>query len=687
VVDTYYGVNVPDPYRWLENLHSPQTKQWIAAEDAVTNAYLAATPTLSLIRKSAGLTDTYDTISAPEHHGRYWVRWIWKAGSKDDLLYVSSTPDARGGVLLDPKAVFRDRNEQLGNYVRYDFSPNGRYMAYSTIISGSDWETWHIRDVARKRDLPETLRDCAFASPAWANDSSGFYYVHYPAGSSAIPAAPKLIHPRLYVHRIGTLQPEDRVVFAVDAHPDWFIGASSTADGRFLIIGAGLGEVIRGQLWAADLTHGFKLTAIGLRSSSATFVGNDGPRLYFLTSEGAPRRRVVAVDLSQSTRITTVVAQQADTAQAFTLLGNQGETVGAGRAISLIGNRFYLTFLHEAHTEIRVFDLHGHAVGSIPLPGIGTADAPTSGSRWDRYAYYTYTSNATPDETYRYDTVTGKSMLFWKPTLSVDTTKFVTDLVFAVSKDGTRVPLFVTRQRGQPLDENAPTLLWGYGGADYDNTPRYSESVLQWVEMGGIYAIAVVRGGTELGETWHTAAAGPTKQRSFDDFIACAEKLIHDRYTSPRRLAAYGASDGGLLVGAAITQRPDLFGAAVAEAGSYDMIRGDRLPGDCWPCADYGSADASEAQFRSLFAYSPYHHVRDGIRYPAMLIITGDRDDRVSRAHSLKFAAALQHAQAGSAPILLYVQVGAGHYAAVGPGEMFAFLTKAMDFTPRAPSR
>jgi len=687
VVDTYYGVKVPDPYRWLESLNSPTTKRWIAEENAITNKYLAAIPSRSQIVARAEHIGRYDSISVPEHHGRYWVRWVWKAGFTDDVLYVSTDAKTRGSVLFDPASVLRDKNESLGIWDRYIFSQNGRYMAYSTITSGSDWETWHIRDVARKTDLPDTLHNCAFASPAWTHDSSSFYYVHYPPGSDSVPAAPKYLHPRIYLHRIGSSQSKDRVVFSVDDHPDWFIGTVATDDGRYLIIGAGLGETIRGRLLAADLQHKFALAAIDLASPSSSFVGSDGSRLYFLTTDGAPNGRIVAVDLSKSAHISTLVPQQHDSAQMTTLLDNQGEVNGFGRTTTLLGQRFYVSYLHDAHTVIRIFGLDGRPEGSVHLPGIGTADAPRSVNRWDRYAYYSYTSTADPGRTYRYDTTTRTSTLFWKPAIAADTTSIVTDLIFARSKDGTRIPLFVTRWRGRPLDGSAPTILWGYGGSDYDNTPRFNPSALQWVEMGGIYAVAVVRGGDEYGQSWHQAAVGPTKQRSFDDFIACAKELVVDKYTSPRKLAAYGASEGGLMVGAVITQRPDLFGAAIAESSSFDMIRGDRLPGDGWIGADFGSADASEAQFRTLYAYSPYHRVRKGTRYPATLIITGDQDQRVDPAHSLKFAAALQYAQASDQPVLLYVQANAGHYASAGPGAIFSFLTKTLNFTPRISSR
>jgi len=672
VIDHYYGTAVRDPYRWLESLNSAETKRWIAQENAVTTGYLASLPRAPHVDQGYG----GESSSEPEHHGRYWVRWINRGNPRDGILHVSTSPDVVGSILFDPKAELHDKNETLGNYVRYVFSSDGRYMAYSTISGGSEWETWHIRDVASKRDLPERLTQCAYAGPAWAGDSTAFYYVHYPPGSDSAPASSRFTHARLYLHKLNTRQSEDRVVFSVDAHPDWFIGGSTTNDGRYMVIGAGGNGGF--ALWVADLRRGFEMKPLGLKS--AYFIGNDGPRLYFITVDGAPRHRIVSVDMSNSGRISTIVAEQPDVIQENTLLGNQGEEAGPGRTVTLVGNRLYVVYLHDAHTLIRIFDLKGHPVGSIPLPGIGTADAPKSGYRWDRYIYYTYTSIATPYEIFRYDTVTGASTVTSKPASQIPT-DIVTDLVFATSKDGTRIPMFLTHRRGLRLDGNAPTMMWGYGGPDWDNTPRFNPTALDWSAMGGIYATTIVRGGTEYGSSWHTAAEGLTKQRTFDDFIACAEKLIKEKYTSAPRLAIYGASMGGLLVGAVVTQRPDLFGAAVSDAGLYDMVRGNRMGSSGWDTDDFGSADASEAQFRALFAYSPYHHVRDGTRYPAMLIVVGLNDDRVFPGHSLKFAAALQHAQAGDAPILLYTSPNAGHYAEAPPGTVSAFLLKALGVT------
>lgn len=673
VVDTYYGTKVPDPYRWLESLGSSQTTHWIAQEDALTTKYLDAIPIRSRIRTRIAQLSDHDTMLPPEHNGRYWMRWESHGKDRHPVFYVGTSPDAIRTVLLDPASLPRD--EALGIYVPYVVSPNGRYMAYSTSRNGSVWETWHIRDVMTKRDLPDVLRDCVLASPAWLADDSAFYYVHYPAGSDAA-LVPKLQHGRLYLHRLGTAQVQDRLAPLVNAYADNEIEAVTTADGHYLVIDAGGKRGLK--LWAVDLEHGFRLTTIGL-SGAYVLLGHDGPRLYFLTYDHAPRGRIIAVDLNRSARITTLVPQQPDTAQLVTLIGNAGWEYGAATATSLVGNRLYVTYLHDAHTLVKIFNIDGSPAGSIPLPEIGTADAPNTGYRWDRFVYYNYTSFAVPEETFRFDTVTGASTLVWKPALPANTATIVTDLVFARSKDGTRIPMFVTHRRGQVRDGTAPTLIWAAGEPFFNITPRFGENILQWIEMGGIQVDAVLRGGTEFGTAWHSAAMGPTKQRTFDDAIACAEKLVSDRWTSPKKLALFGASEGGLMVGAAVTQRPDLFGAAIVDSGLFDMIRGDRYG---MATMEFGSADASEAQFRTLLAYSPYHHVRDGVNYPAMLIVAGAHDNIVFPAHSLKFAAAMQHAQAGPGPILLYVISGSGHYAELSYPDRAAFLIRTLDFVP-----
>ena len=672
-VDTYYGTKVPDPYRWLEALDSPQTKRWVGEENALTVRYLdTLTPIRKQIRDRAARLGDYDLMPSPEHHGTVWARWLSKGPGFHFVLYASGSAEKLGSVLLDP-AKFPNR-EVIGAWVPYVFSPNGKYLAYATSAPGSIWDTWHVRDLATKRDLSDALVDCAYSWPAWLHDSSGFYYAHYPTtvrGSSLAALKGDV----LYLHRLRTSQARDRAVYANAKDALWFVSAAATPDGRYLNVDSAKTLGPTATYLVADLRHDFRLTRISL--SSGALLGNDGPRLYFFTFDGAARGRIVSVDLSRSGRISTLVPQQADVAPDHALIGGIGSEVSAQQPASLVGNRFYVSYVHDAHVIVKSFNLDGTPADVLSLPGIGTADAPTSGERSDRYVYYDYESYTTPPEVFRYDTITGKSTLSWKPRVTGNVSALVTDLVYATSRDGTKVPMYVTHDRGLVRDGQAPTSIWTYGGPFYQTTPRFSPAMLQWVEMGGVSVDAYPRGGIEFGEAWHEAAVGVHKQRTYDDVIACAEKLIKDRWTTSHRLAISGASEGALTAAAVVMQRPTLFGVVILDSGLYDMVRGDRL-GAGMVESEFGSADVSEAQFRALYAYSPYHHVRAGVRYPAMLIVAGADDQDVFPGHSLKFAAALQHAQLGEAPILLYDFSDKGHWSELPGEDTSAFMLRAM---------
>ncbi len=672
VVDSYYGTTVPDPYRWLEDVAAPQTAAFVASENALTRRYLDAVPQRAAIRAEYLRLESFPTVGPSIRHGARWYFARNSGSQNDDVLYVRPSEHGPARVFFDPNGLSADGTVTVAYRI---WSDDGRYFGYATQTAGSDWLTWHVRDAASGRDLPDTVRWSKYVEASFDRDE-GFYYSGYdaPADGKGLSGA-KLGRYKAFYHRLGTPQAADRVVFAPADHPDWFVSTQSASDGRYAIVYAGtIGH--NGYYWrrrgepAAALRP--LIPVIGSQPGSF-YVGNDGTRFYFDTAIGAPHGRIVWVDGDDPAhRMHTIVPERADA------LGG----------VSLIGNRFYLEYLHDVHSVVDVVDVRGRHVGSVALPGLGTAGTP-GGRRRDRFAYYTFTSFTVPVTLYRYDTLTGRSTVATRYGLPFDAAAFVTEQLFATSKDGTRVPLFVTHRLGIPLDGSTPTLLYGYGGFGYSLTPGFGAASATWLALGGAYAVVNARGGGEYGEDWHRAGMGANKQHVFDDVIAAAQVLIERGIASPAKLALSGTSGGGLMVGAVITQRPDLFGAALPDVGPMDMLRFQKFTvGAAWT-PETGASDGSAEQFRTLYAYSPYHRVREGVRYPATLITTGDHDDRVFPAHSYKFAAALQHAQAGDAPILLRVEADAGHSgagtierAADKVADRYAFLVANLHFTP-----
>jgi prolyl oligopeptidase len=674
VTDTYFGTAVADPYRWLEDVDAPQTVAWVKAEGDLTRAYLDAIPQRAAIRDSYRKLLDYEKVSAPFRQGTYWFFTRNSGLQNQSVLYVRYGENATPQVLLDPNTLAADGTVALAGE---SFTHDGRYMAYATQSSGSDWQTWHVKDVATRRDLPDTIEWSKFSDATWAGHR-GFYYAAYdkPQGGNATLSA--LGVQKLYFHLLGTPQSSDRLVFASTAHPDQFVGTGSTEDEKYVFFyrDKGNGNSLSWKR-AAEPDLAFRQIYDLDPNVQYGVVGDDGNRLYVQTNRDAPRSRLAYVDVTDPQHVLhDIVPQSAD----------------ALDGVALIGNKFYLSYLHDAHALVRIVDLAGHPAGEIALPGIGSGGLPRA-HREDRYAYYAFTSFTYPSTIYKYDTATGASTVAIRPKIAFDPTPYVTAQVFATSKDGTRIPLFITHRKDIVLDGSTPTIVYGYGGFDISITPYFSSSVAEWLQLGGAYAVVTLRGGGEYGDAWHDAGRLANKQHVFDDFIAAAQLLIDHKITSTPKLAANGGSNGGLLVGAAITQRPDLFGAAIPEVGVLDMLRFQKFTvGKAW-ISDYGSSEASADQFKTLYAYSPYHNVKDGTHYPPTLVMTSDHDDRVFPAHSFKFAAALQHAQAGDAPILLRVESKAGHGAGRPTekiidevADRFAFLVKNLDFTPQLPS-
>jgi prolyl oligopeptidase len=668
VTDTHFGTAVPDPYRWLEDVDSTQTVNWTTAENLLTRQYLDAIPQRPAIAAAFRKLYDYERLSAPFRVGRHWFFYRNSGLQTQSALYIRDTETSAARLFFDPNTLSKDGSIQMAGT---SFTRDGTLMAYATQNGGADWQTWHVKQVSTGRDLPDVIAWSKFSGAAWVGDR-GFYYSAYDKPAAANRTLAALDRQKLFFHRIGTAQSADRLVFTAPA--DEFIGAEVSHDQtlvfreRSTINGNGLewkpaaaGDGAFRQVFALDPNVQWGV------------VGNDGTRVYLVTNYKAPRLRVVWTDLNDSHHVVHDIVPQRD-----------DKLDGA----ALIGNTLYLAYLHDAHSVIRLADLNGRDRGAITLPGIGSASLP-SAQREDKIAYYTFESFATPPVIFRYDTTTGTSTVANRSAIAFDPAPFVTEQIWATSKDGTKVPVFVMHRKDMPLDGTTPTILYGYGGFNISITPYFSRETALWLQMGGAYAVATLRGGGEFGDPWHEAGMLANKQHVFDDFIAAAQMLIDRKITSTPKLAIDGGSNGGLLVGAALTQHPELFGAAIAEQGVLDMLRYQKFTvGKAW-IPEYGSADATADQFRTLLAYSPLHNVKDGTHYPPTLITTADHDDRVYPAHSFKFVAALQHAQAGDAPILLRVETNEGHFSGLTTdkaiaitADFYAFLVKNLNFTP-----
>ncbi len=670
-VDVLHGVEVADPYRWMEK-DSPELAAWVGAENSVSEPYLGAIPARETFKRRLTELWNYEqygyswlddkTRMPVKKGGRYF--YVEKSGTQNQgILYWAPSLDAAPKVLVDPNALSADATASVADF---SISPDGRYVAFAVSDGGTDWDTWHLREVESGRDLPDLIVDTKFTGVSWVPDASAFYYSRYPKGTDGKGDDQQQVS--VYRHRVGTAQADDEPVYAVTENPRYNPYGTVTEDGRWLVL---------------VVTHGFESNAIHLLDLSKPgaeiarlfdkwdgiydFLGVMDGRLYFRTTQGAPLGRVIAVDPA-----THAVAE---------IVPEAKQTLYQA---SLAGGRVIASYLEDARTRVALYGRDGAHLRDLRLPGQGTAigfpDAPAEDE-----TFFAYTDYLTPLALYRYDIAKDEVTPFRKPTVSFDGSPFVTEQVFFESRDGTRVPMFITRRKDAKLDGSNPTLLYGYGGFDISLTPTYSAAVAAWLEQGGIYAVANLRGGGEYGAGWHDAGTRTKKQNVFDDFIAAAEWLIAKGYTTPAKLAIHGRSNGGLLVGAVMAQRPELFGAALPGVGVLDMLRYHTASANAYAwSSDYGTAEDPE-QFRALLAYSPLHNLKDGRCYPPTLVTTADHDDRVVPWHSFKFAAALQHAQACSNPVLIRIETRAGHGAGKPTwmlvedwANQWAFLAKAL---------
>ncbi len=662
-VDVYHGVKVEDPYRWLEDDNSPATKAWVEAENKVTFAYLDRIPQRAAIKQRLTQLWNFERYGVPfKQGGRYFY-------SRNDglqnqsVIYTLTALDAKSTLLLDPNTLSADGTVALTSYA---ISDDGNLMAYGLATAGSDWQEWRVRDVRTAKDLDDHLKWVKFSGASWSKDGKGFYYSRFDEPSAADKLTQVNYFQKLYYHRVGTPQSADPLIYQRPDHKDWGFSGDVTDDGHYLIISASQGTDPKNRVLYLDLQKpDAKVTELLMGFDAAyNFIDNDGPVFWFLTDLNAPRSRVIGIDISKPERANwrEIIPQ----------------STNALKQVNVINNQFVCSYLQDAHSQVRFFGLDGKFIRELELPGLGSASG-FSGKRTDTETFYAFTSFTVPGTIYRYDLQTGQSQVFREPKVDFNPANYETRQVFYHSKDGTRVPMFITARKGLKMNGKNPTLLYGYGGFDISLTPRFSVVNLAWMEMGGVYALANLRGGGEYGEAWHEAGTKLKKQNVFDDFIAAAEWLIVNRYTNPKKLAIAGGSNGGLLIGAVVNQRPDLFGVALPAVGVMDMLRFQKFTiGWAWT-SDYGSSDDPE-QFKALYAYSPLHNIKPGTHYPATLITTADHDDRVVPAHSFKYAATLQAAQGGSAPILIRIETLAGHGAGKPTAKLIEEATDKLGF-------
>jgi prolyl oligopeptidase len=645
-VDDYHGVKIADPYRWLEDPDAPDSQAWVEAENRLTFGYLGEIPARDQIRRRLTELWNFERYGVPQRQGGRYFFAKNDGLQNQSVIYTLEALDGTPRVLVDPNAFSADGTVALTSTA---VSEDGALMAYGLSSGGSDWEEWKVREVATGRDLPDRIQWVKFSSASWTHDGKGFFYSRYDEPTPGQQLEQANYFQKLYYHRLGTPQTEDRLVYQRPDQKELGFQGYVTEDGRYLIIHVWKGTEVENGIAYQDLQapDAPVVRLLDDFDASYLFVGNDGPIFWFQTNQGAPRSRLLAIDVRDPARERwrEVIPQAPETLE----------------SVSVVHDSFIVQYLKDAHSQVKVFGLDGKLRREVDLPGLGSAGG-FAGKRKERETFFLFTSFTDPGTIYRYDVETGASTVFRQPRVASDLTQYQTEQVFYTSKDGTRVPMFLVYRKGLQKNGNNPVLLYGYGGFNISLTPSFAVSNLVWMERGGVLAIPNLRGGGEYGEEWHLAGTKLRKQNTFDDFFAAAEWLIANRWTSAGRIAISGRSNGGLLVGAALTQRPELFGAVLVGVGVLDMLRFHKFTIGWGWVSDYGSPDNPE-EFKALRAYSPYHNIKPGTAYPATFITTADHDDRVVPAHSFKFAAALQKAQGGPEPVLIRIETRAGHGA------------------------
>jgi prolyl oligopeptidase len=649
VVEDYHGTKIPDPYRWLEDLESSDTAEWVGAQNRLTETYLAQQPIRAHLRERIERLWNFRKTDLPEMEGGRLFYRMNTGLQLQSPLYMRDSLTAPPTRIIDPNLIWPDATTSLATFTP---SPDTRQLAYAFARGGADWQTIKVRDLITGHDGDDEVRWMRFSGLAWTKDSRGFFYSRYPEPPQGKVMEAALSSHALYYHLVGTPQSQDRLIFTNTANPSWFVTGALTEDGRYLLVATSKGSDNNNRLYYVDLGDP-EQPGIGnpvqpvFEADDAEFapIGSQGSTLFLRTDRDAPNRKIIAVDVKRP-----------DPASWKTVVP---ESVHAIENATVAAGRIFIEYLVDVQSRLAMFDLRGKSIGDVTLPGAGSLSGFIGRQDSDLF-FYAFTSHLYPTTVFAYDVPSGTSTPFEAAKPPVDVTQYETTQLFATSRDGTRIPFFITARKGLAKDGSNPAMVYAYGGFSVSTMPAYRPDVPAWLDLGGIWVTANLRGGAEYGEAWHKAGILDRKQNVFDDFIAVAELLVREGYTSPAKLGMMGGSNGGLLVGAVMEQRPDLFAVALPAVGVMDMLRYDRFTGGKAWVTEYGTA-TDPAQFPVLFNYSPLHNLKPGTCYPATLVTTADHDDRVVPSHSFKFAAALQSAQGCDRPVLIRVETGGSH--------------------------
>ena len=651
-VDNYHGIPVGDPFRYMEDPSDQETTAWSKAQTKTSRSYLDSIPARSHIKDRLTQLWDYPKTRVPEKiAGKYFFQR--NTGLENQAaVYMQETLNSRPERILDPNNFSSDGTIALSHI---SISKDGRYLAYARSESGSDWQEIRVLDIANQQELDDVIRWCKFTSIPWLPDGSGFFYTRFPEPGTIAPEEASN-YSKVYFHRLGTDQAEDELIFERPDHKEMGFTPDITHDGKYLVLEIWIGSEPKNRIYYRELADDGPFTRL-LDNHDALYslIGHENGFFYFHTTNQATKGRIITIDLANPKQ------------EHWKELVPESDAVI--EQVIMVDKKLIVTYLQDGHNVIKIFGLDGTPLGSVDMPELGTV-LEISGGPQDQELFFSFTSYLHPTSVYRYDFVTNQVTTFSQPDLDFDTSQYETKQVFCPSKDGTNIPVFITCKKGTELNGENPTVLYGYGGFGISVTPSFDVGSLVWLEAGGIYAVACLRGGNEYGETWHQAGMRANKQNVFDDFIEAAEWLIENRYTNTQKLAIMGRSNGGLLTAACMIQRPELYGAVISWVPVTDMLRYHRFTAGRYWIAEYGNADASLDEFRFLHAYSPLHNVRFGTVYPPILILTGESDDRVVPMHSKKFAATLQAASGGSNPVYLHVESKAGHGAGKPTGKL-----------------